>query len=139
MARKKVLENKTILIIEDDLYMARVYEKWLHNAGAHVLTAGGGAVGLEILETHRVDLVLLDLEMPGMSGYETLMRLRENAHTKDVPVIILSNTSVDGKNEKFKEMISVGVDDILQKYETSLAELVERISSHLKNISKKLL
>lgn len=122
------LKDKVILIVEDDHFILRIYSKWLSAAGAEVITAHDGAQGLRILEEKKVDLVLLDLGMPGMNGYDTITQIRKHEHLRETPVIILSNTTMNENKEGFAELRAAGVKDIMRKYEVSLSEIVERIS-----------
>lgn len=124
---KKLMQGKRILVVEDDQYVSRVYTKWLESYGIKVLTANNGSLGLEILQNQQVDLVLLDLGMPGLNGIETLKRIRKDSATKDVKVIILSNTTMTENRDGYAEIKKEGVAAILRKYETSLKELVESI------------
>lgn len=125
----KSLAGKTILVIEDDDAILRVYTKWLSRSGVHVLAAGDGASGLKILKDEKVDLVLLDLGMPGMNGYETLKKIREQESTKTTLVIILSNTTMNENRDGFTEIMELGVEAILRKYETSLKELIHSVQT----------
>jgi DNA-binding response OmpR family regulator len=127
----KPLRNRTILIIEDDHFISRIYNKGLTAAGASVLVATDGAQGLRILDESPIDLVLLDLGMPGMNGYDTLTEIRKKPNLQTLPVIILSNTTMSEDREGYEDIRNAGVKDVLRKYETSLAEIVERISSYL--------
>lgn len=130
-SQEDLLTGKNILVIEDDDFISRVYMKWLTKRGAGVRVAHDGALGLEALKAIHTDLILLDLGMPGMDGYETIRRLKGDPLTKDIPVVILSNTSVIEGDPKYAEMKALGVSDILRKYETSLREIVQCISKHL--------
>lgn len=126
----KVLQGKTILIVEDDHFISKVYAKWLAVSGAHVEVAHDGVLGLRLLEEKKVDLIMLDLGMPGLNGYEMLTEIKKNEHTKAIPVIVLSNTTMSENKVGFDEIRNAGVSDILRKYETSLSEIVKCISSY---------
>ncbi len=126
----KPLRDKKILIIEDDHFILRIYNKWLTVAGAEVKTASDGIQGLRILQDDPVDLVLLDLGMPGMDGYQTLAEIRKHEQTKDLPVIVLSNTTMTENQAGFEDIKKAGVRDIMRKYEVTLVEIVERISAY---------
>ncbi len=126
----KPLFGKTILVVEDDLFISKVYEKWLTLSGAHVEVTPDGALCLRLLQEKKVDLILLDLGMPGLSGYDTLLALRNNVKTKDIPVIILSNTTMNENRDGFDDIRKAGVKDILRKYETSLSEIVDCVTSY---------
>ena len=133
--KEKTLQNKTILLIEDDHFILRIYSKWLTASGATVITANDGAQGLRLLDERRVDLVLLDLGMPGLNGYDTLAEIRKKEYGKDLPVIILSNTTMNENREGFADLRDSGVKDILRKYEVSLSEIVEKIASYFPKVT----
>lgn len=126
----KPLLDKTILIVEDDQFISKIYSKWLTAGGATVLTANDGVKCLEILEEQKVDVVLLDLGMPGLNGYDTLTQLRQKPALANLPVIVLSNTTTKENQEGFDLITKAGVKDILRKYETSLAEILDCISTY---------
>lgn len=126
----KNLQHKTILVIEDDRFISRVYLKWLTAAGAKVLIASNGVQGLQMLDDEHVDLVLLDLGMPGLNGYETLTQIRMKPAFKSLPIIIMSNTTLSEGTEEFEAIKKAGVTEILRKYETSLTEISESIGKH---------
>jgi CheY-like chemotaxis protein len=126
----KPLLDRTILIVEDDHFISKIYSKWLTAAGAAVVTANDGVQCLDILDNQKVDVVLLDLGMPGLNGYETLALMRQKPKLADLPVIVLSNTTMKENEEGFNLIKNAGVKDILRKYETSLAEILECITSY---------
>lgn len=128
--KNKRLDGRTILIVEDDPYISRLYEKWIKLFGADIITAADGAIGLQKLQEHTVDLILLDLGMPGMNGYEMLRELRNEPRTRTTPVIILSNTTITKGDEGFDELRAVGVTDILRKYETPLHDLIACVDTY---------
>lgn len=84
-----------IAVIEDDLTICEMYKMKLELSGFSVQTAFNGEEGLQIIEKHRPDLILLDIKMPVMSGDEMLEKLRETDWGADIPVIILTNISRD--------------------------------------------
>lgn len=129
----KQLSGKAILIVEDDHFISRIYSKWLTAAGATVTVANDGSQGLRILDEQKVDLVLLDLGMPGLNGYDTLTQLRQKPTLQQLPVIVLSNSSLDEKGDGRQDLQNAGVKNVLRKYETSLSEIVDCISSYFPN------
>lgn len=133
---QKVLKGKTILIVEDDHFISKVYSKWLTLSGAQIETANDGALGLRLLSEKKIDFILLDLGMPGLNGYDTLIELKKNPNTKDIPVVVLSNTTIKENKSGFEEIKNAGVKDILRKYETSLTGIVDCISSYFPENSK---
>lgn len=130
MEEKKALANKTILLVEDDELISKMYSKRFSSDGALVLVAYDGEQGLEILKKQKVDLVLLDLGMPGMDGYEMFKKMKANKKIKDIPVIILSNTTMNEKREEFREIVDQGVQNIFRKYEVPLEELSTQLREY---------
>lgn len=129
----KKLENKRILLVEDDEQISKMYSKCFSAEGATVLLAYDGNQGLELLKQEKIDLILLDLGMPGMDGYEMFHILKEDPNTKDIPVVILSNTTMNEKRKEFQEILDKGVQDIFRKYEMSLGDLMGQLQHYFKS------
>lgn len=87
----------TILVVDDIPLNVLLIRKMLCKFKFNILTANNGQAALDTVAANNVDLVLLDLMMPGMDGYEVLTRLRNQEETKELPVVILSalNSSDD--------------------------------------------
>ena len=87
----------TILVVDDIPLNVLLIRKMLDKFKFNILTANNGQAALDTVAANNVDLVLLDLMMPGMDGYEVLTRLRNQEETKELPVVILSalNSSDD--------------------------------------------
>jgi two-component system KDP operon response regulator KdpE len=109
-----------VLLVDDDPTLLRFLREYMEREGYTVLTAERGQQGLRLFYDHHPDLVVLDVMMPGMDGWEVCARLRELAET---PVIMLTaKTSESDKLRGFR----LGVDDFVTK-PFSLAELAARI------------
>ena len=80
----------TILVVDDIPLNVLLIRKMLGKFKFNILTANNGQAALDTVAANNVDLVLLDLMMPGMDGYEVLTRLRNQEETKELPVVILS-------------------------------------------------
>jgi DNA-binding response OmpR family regulator len=102
----------TILIVDDEWMNREILQAHLENAGYTVLTANNGAKALEVVAAQSVDLVMLDVRMPGMSGYEVCVRLKSDEATRVIPVLLM--TGLDGDDSK-QEAVRAGVDDFLMK------------------------
>jgi DNA-binding response OmpR family regulator len=83
-------QRKKILIVDDEPSMVSVLQRHVSNAGFEFVSATNGREALEKIQQEEVDLVLLDLMMPGMNGFETCRRIRENEKTKKLPVLIIT-------------------------------------------------
>jgi two-component system cell cycle response regulator len=119
--------ERTILLIEDDPLSARLVDLILKSEGHRVIMARDGFQGLEIAQRTPLDLVLLDLMLPGMDGFEVLRRLRENPETADVKVVVVSAKSQPADKEKATEL---GIDYYLTKPYRKV-ELLEVVRSLL--------
>ncbi|MBI4495250.1 MAG: response regulator transcription factor [Chloroflexi bacterium] len=104
-----VARSQTVLVVDDEPRIRRFVRTELEAQGYRVLLAENGAQGLELIETEAPDLVVLDLIMPGIDGFETLERLRE---LTQVPVILL--TAKGGDRDKVRGL-DLGADDYLTK------------------------
>jgi len=120
-------EELTILLIEDDALSASVVELTLNSEGYRVLTAPNGLQGLKMAKANLPDLILLDLMLPGMDGFEILNHLRAEPKTAGVPVAILS---AKGQAEDRQVADRLGANAYLPKaYEQD--ELLELVRSLL--------
>ncbi|MDD3374313.1 MAG: response regulator [Candidatus Omnitrophica bacterium] len=98
---------QTILIIDDDRGMVKLLESGLAQVGYQVLSANTGEGGLQIAENKEIDLILLDVILPGMKGREVCKKLKENEKTKLIPVIFL--TAKDSEDDVKAEMDVGGI------------------------------
>ena len=105
-------ERGTLLVVDDDGVSRAVFAKALEARGHTVLLARDGAEALEIVERQVPDLVVLDVLMPGLDGYEVLQRLRAAAATREVPVLMISSKDdVAG----IVKAVQLGADDFMFK------------------------
>jgi signal transduction histidine kinase len=118
----------TILVVDDNLQNREVAEGHLVGAGYRVIQAEGGAEALSFLAVSRPDLVLLDVLMPGMDGYETCRRIRGLPQGNDVPVLFLTAL---GDLETHRAAMESGADDFLTK-PLNRTELLIRVRSLLR-------
>jgi len=120
---------KKILIIEDDLSIAELQKDYLEVAGFDVSIYDNGLDGLKAFQENMVDLLILDIMLPGMDGLEILRSLKED---KDVPVLLVS-----AKKEEIDKIkgLSLGADDYITK-PFSPGELVARVKAHLENYER---
>jgi CheY-like chemotaxis protein len=118
--------SKQILVCDDDPVILRLLQVNLELEGYDVLLAQHGQKAIEIAMKEHPDLVILDIMMPRMDGYQTCRRIKSEESTKDIPVIFLSAKAQQSDIEKGK---SYGVEDYLTKPfdPTDLIEVVERL------------
>ena len=84
------MNGKKILVVDDERYMLRLVEYNLKKSGYEVVTASDGVEAMEKISEGRPDLILLDIKMPRMDGYEVCKMLKQKKETRDIPVIIVS-------------------------------------------------
>jgi DNA-binding response OmpR family regulator len=119
--------DKKILVIEDDPIALRLIEYTLHKEGYQVLRAKNGLEGISKAQSEEPDLIILDIMLPGMDGYEVCHRLRAKSQTAQLPIIMLS-----GKTQEIDKTIGmkVGADDYITK-PASPREVVSRVEALL--------
>jgi CheY-like chemotaxis protein len=118
-----------VLLVEDDRYLRKAAAITLRRAGFIVTTADDGEEAMRAVAAETPDLVLLDMIMPRMQGFEVLRRLKANAETASIPVIVLTNLSQDGDRD---QAIGAGAEEYLVKANlslTALAAAVERAAT----------
>jgi chemosensory pili system protein ChpA (sensor histidine kinase/response regulator) len=100
------------LVVDDSITMRRVTQRLLERRGVKVLTARDGLDAITVLQEHEVDIILLDIEMPRMDGYQFATHVRNDTKVKHLPIIMI--TSRSGEKHRAKA-IEIGVNDYLSK------------------------
>jgi len=121
--------GKNVLIIEDDEFLRSLAAKRLEKEGYKVEAAADGDSGLKLAADSAPAVILLDLLLPGMSGYEVLEKLRATEGTKKTPVVVFSNL---GQKEDVEKAKSLGATDFLIKANFTLDDVVGKIEGYLK-------
>jgi len=121
-----------ILVVDDEIYIVHILDFSLGIEGYEVMTALDGEQALAKVSQDKPDLIVLDIMMPKLDGYETCKALKSNPGTKDIPVILLS---AKGRNVDQKVGFEVGADDYITK-PFSPRKLVERINAILGQTSR---
>ena len=121
-------DKGTILIIEDEPGFRKIYKDFLESEGYAVREADDGQKGLEMIKSLKPDLVLLDIVLPQVSGFDILKNIRSEAATKDLPVIIFS---VLGERDTVKKGLELGANDFAVKGFYSPGEMLSKIRALL--------
>lgn len=111
-----------VLIVEDDRFIRKAYEVKFGFSGFEVITASDGGEAIEMTKAQKPDLVLLDLMLPTVSGFEYLRVIKNEPETKNIPVIIISNLGQEADRVRGLEM---GADAYFVKAHIKVEELVE--------------
>lgn len=118
------MSKTRIAIIEDDLAIVQMYKTKFEKDGYEVATAGDGQSGLQLLATFEADVILLDLMMPGMNGFEMLQRLRQQPGGRDAKVVVLTNM---GDTETATKVYKMAANDYIVKAEMTPKQVEDRI------------
>ncbi len=120
--------SKKILLVEDDDALASVYQTRLQAEGFDLKRVPNGEDALAAALEYKPDLILLDVMMPKVSGFDVLDILRNTPETTNVKVIMLTALSQDSDKERAEKL---GVDDYLVKSQVVIADVVDRIKTNL--------
>jgi CheY-like chemotaxis protein len=129
------VERRRVLVIDDDLPLRGMLAAALRQHGFQVLLAGDGAEGQRALTIHHPDVILLDLAMPDVNGWDFLQRLQETGHLGKVPIIVVSaHVRVDPQ-----ALLQIGVAAILPKPFNlpDLLDLIEHLTDHKRTVGSK--
>lgn len=120
-------DNLLILITDDNARNLQVLGKMIKNEGYNVAAVTSGEEALDFVDKRLPDLILLDIMMPGIDGYEVCERLKENETTKEIPVIFIS--ALDQQENKLKGFEMGGIDFVTKPFQEQ--EVLARIKTHL--------
>ncbi|HBT81202.1 TPA: hypothetical protein DEB04_00565 [Candidatus Giovannonibacteria bacterium] len=118
-----------LLMVEDDKFLRDLIVQKLIREGFKMKEAVDGEEGLKMVREERPDLILLDLILPGLDGFEVLKRLKADAASKDIPVIVLSNL---GQKEDMDRAMAAGAEAFMVKAHFTPGEIVAKIKATLK-------
>jgi CheY-like chemotaxis protein len=119
---------RRVLLAEDDRFLRRAAEASLRRHGLEVLTAADGEEALRIARAESLDLILLDVMMPKLDGFEVLSALKQDDATAHIPVLVLSNL---GQERDVAQAKALGAVAFLVKANLSLQDLIERVDAAL--------
>ncbi len=121
-----------VLVIEDDKFLRELINRKLQSKNFETVLAIDGETGLDLITKETPDIVLLDLILPGINGFEVLTKVKENEKIKDIPVIILSNL---GQKDDIEKGMGIGAADYLVKAHFTPSEIIEKINQILAKTS----
>lgn len=127
-------EQKKILCIEDDAFLLSLVSGKLVETGFAVVTAVSGSIGIAKAKLEHPDVILLDIMLPDMGGFEILEQLKGDPNTKDIPVIVLSNL---GGNEEIGKAEKLGAASYLIKSNIVPDEIAELVKAEIAKTPKR--
>lgn len=119
----------TVLVVEDDKFLRELISQKLIKEGFNVQSAIDGEEGLKMAKEFNPSIILLDLILPSIDGFEVLSRIKGNPSTASIPIIILSNL---GQKEDVERGLKLGAVDYLIKAHFTPGEIIEKIKAILK-------
>lgn len=123
-AGEDTLAGKTVMWVEDDAFLSEIVARKLSSKQCTLLRANDADETFKMLKTAKPDIIMLDILLPGMNGYEILEKLKNDENTKDIPVIILSNF---GQKSEVEKGLQLGAEKFLIKATLTLDEIVDEI------------
>lgn len=122
-------DNIKVLVVEDDEFLRSLTAKRLEKEGYTVVVAVDGESAVSVATDNLPNLILLDLLLPGVNGFDVLAKLKASEALKKVPVIVFSNL---GQKEDIERAQGLGATDFLIKANFTLDDVVEKIKATLK-------
>jgi DNA-binding response OmpR family regulator len=119
---------KTILFIEDESALQKTFGEILKREGYKMISALDGETGLKLCKTQKPDLIILDLILPKLHGFEILKKVKADEEIKDIPIIVLTNLETMADVEK---AIELGAMTYLVKANYSLEEVINKVKKAL--------
>ncbi len=121
--------KQKVLVVEDDKFLRELILQKLAKEGYETSEAIDGEEGIKKIKEEKPHLILLDLILPGIDGFEVLSRMRDDSAVSSIPVIILSNL---GQKEDVEKGLKLGAADYLIKAHFTPGEIIEKIKNILK-------
>ena len=125
---KEEKKEKKIVLVEDDSLMSRILAAHLIKEGFNIISVTEGAQAFERIQAEQPSIVLLDIVLPGIGGFDILAKLKQDESTKSIPVLILSNL---GSKEEIERGIDLGAEDYLVKANSMVEEITGKIQKIL--------
>lgn len=126
--KRKIKKKKTVLSIEDDALLAKVLIEGLTLEGYEAINVNNGLVALDETKKIKPDLILLDLILPGLDGFEVLKQLKADSETRKIPVLIVSNL---GTLADIKSVRALGAEEYFIKANSEMEEIFKSIKKRI--------
>lgn len=118
-----------IVLVEDDKFLRDLMSQKLEETPYEIYVAEDGEKGMEKIREQKPDLILLDLILPGVNGFEVLEQLKQEEELSKIPVVVLSNLGQENDIEKAKRL---GAEDYMVKAHFTLEEIISKIEKYVK-------
>ena len=128
---EKSNKGKTILFIEDESAIQKTFSDALKKEEYEIISALDGEVGLRLAKEKKPDLILLDLVLPKLDGFQVLQSLKSNETTRAIPVIVLTNLE---QMEDIQKAIDLGAKTYLVKSNYNLAEVIDMVKKAMEEV-----
>ena len=122
--------QRKVLVVEDDKFLRELFVRKMFNEGFDVESAIDAEQVFEVLKNKKPEIILLDLILPGVDGFEILGRIKKDDNLKDIPVMVISNL---GQKEDIDRAMELGAADFLIKANYTLDEIITRVLTVLKD------
>jgi DNA-binding response OmpR family regulator len=124
----------SIVIVEDEPFLASMYSAKFEMEGFVVRRAADGMEGVALIKNDLPDIVLLDVVMPKVDGFEALAQLRADPQTANLPILLLTNL---GQSSDIEKGLALGASDYIVKANYTPAQVVAKVKEHLKIYNKR--
>lgn len=123
-----MINNIKILLVEDDPFLLKMYTTKFELEGFSVVTASDGEKGIKYAKKEKPDIIILDIMLPKVSGFDVLKAIKDNKETSNIPVILLTNLS---QRDEVERGLSLGASGYLIKAHFMPSEVVAKIKEVL--------
>ena len=120
--------NKTILVVEDEVFHVKLYQAAFDSKGIDIIVSTDGSDALDLAKNHSPDLIIMDIQLPEISGVEYIRELKADDNLKNIPILVVSVHALSGDGEKFLE---AGGDEYLSK-PVQLPDLFDAVDRMIK-------
>jgi chemotaxis family two-component system sensor histidine kinase/response regulator PixL len=121
-------KKESVLVVEDDLFLVKTFQIRFEKMGFEVIIARDGRDAIGLLDREPAKLVVLDLMLPSVNGFDVLSAIRANPHWKDVPVVVLTNLGQAQDMERCKKL---GATEYYVKSSVKINDLMEKLDKYL--------